>query len=102
MTFLYLLAGILIGAVGAWLASQIKIARLETLLAERAQLPDQFEVLAGRTLEETSKRFAEQNQTNLNQLLEPLKNRIQEFQGKVEDVYVKETRDRGALAEQVR
>jgi len=73
----------------------------ENLQAEE-QLSNRFKSLASQILEEKSKRFTEQNQTNLNQLLEPLKVKISEFQGKVQEVYVQEGKDRSALAEQVR
>lgn len=65
-------------------------------------LSDQFKNLANDILEEKGKRFAEQNQTNLGSLLDPLKQKLTEFQSKVEDVYVKEGKDRTALAEQVK
>ena len=61
-----------------------------------------FKSLASEILEDKSRRFTEQNQTNLNQLLEPLKVKITEFQGKVQEVYVQEGKDRSALAEQVK
>ncbi len=63
---------------------------------------DQFKTLANDILEEKSQRFTAQNQTNINQLLEPLKVKITEFQGKVQEVYVQEGKDRSALAEQVK
>jgi len=66
------------------------------------QLSNRFKALASEILEDKTKRFTEQNQTNLNQLLEPLKVRIAEFQGKVQEVYVQEGKDRSALAEQVK
>lgn len=44
-----------------------------------------------------SKRFTEQNQSNIEQLLSPLKTKLHEFQGKIEDVYVQEGKDRSAL-----
>lgn len=53
-------------------------------------------------MEEKGKRFAEQNQDNLGNLLNPLREKLVEFQAKVEDVYDKEGKDRTALAEQVR
>lgn len=59
-------------------------------------------MLANEILEDKSKRFTEQNQHNLNQLLEPLKVKITEFQGKVQEVYFQEGKDRSALAEQVK
>ena len=72
------------------------------LLDAREQMTDQFKSLANDLLEEKSKRFTEQNQVNLGQLLGPLQERIRAFQTKVEEVYVNETRDRSALGEQVR
>ncbi|MFZ5523901.1 MAG: DNA recombination protein RmuC [Pseudomonadota bacterium] len=87
-----------------------KVAELTaTLESERSRalenmqlLKSDFKTLANDILEEKSKRFTEQNQINLNQLLEPLKVKIKEFQGQVHDVYVQEGKDRSALAEQVK
>ncbi len=76
--------------------------KLALLLEAKESLTDQFKNLANEILEEKSRRFSEQNQTNLGLLLDPLKLKIAEFQTKVEDVYVKEGKDRTALAEQVR
>jgi DNA recombination protein RmuC len=76
--------------------------KLQLLQNAEAQLSDRFKTLAGEILEDKTKRFTEQNQTNINQLLEPLKVKIAEFQGKVEEVYVQEGKDRSALAEQVK
>lgn len=76
--------------------------KLQLLKQAEAQLSDHFKALASEILEDKSKRFSEQNQTNLNQILEPLKIKIAEFQGKVEEVYVQEGKDRSALAEQVK
>jgi DNA recombination protein RmuC len=67
----------------------------------KEDLPREFESLANRVLEDTSKRFTEQNQTNLGHLLGPLATKLQEFQRKVEEVYDKEGKDRTALATQV-
>ena len=83
-----------------------KVAELETTLqSERSgdeQLTNRFKSLASDILEDKSKRFTAQNQTNLNQLLEPLRVKISEFQGEVQKVYVQEGKDRSALAEQVK
>lgn len=68
----------------------------------KEQLSDKFKTLANEILEEKSKRFIEQNQSNLGNLLEPLKNQLQEFKGKIEDVYVQEGKERSALAEQLK
>lgn len=76
--------------------------KLALLNDAREQLSNQFKALASEILEEKAKRFTEQNQTNIGQLLEPLKIKLTEFQGKVEEVYVQEGKERSALAAQVK
>jgi DNA recombination protein RmuC len=76
--------------------------KLTLLLEAKEALSNQFKALANDILEEKAKRFTEQNQANIGLILEPLKTKLQEFQGKVEEVYVQEGKDRTALAEQVR
>lgn len=66
------------------------------------QLSNQFKILADEILEEKSRKFTAQNKTNLDQILEPLKIKISEFQGKVQEVYIQEGKDRSALSEQVK
>jgi DNA recombination protein RmuC len=81
----------------------IATAEKLALLTEAKQaLGDQFQNLANAILEDKARRFTEQNQANLGALLDPLKQRIAEFQAKIEDTYVKEGRERTALGEQVR
>jgi DNA recombination protein RmuC len=72
--------------------------KLALLAAARVELSNQFEALANRILEEKSKRFTEQNQVNLSQLLTPLAERIKGFQQKVEEVYVQEGNARSELS----
>jgi DNA recombination protein RmuC len=79
-------------------AQEEKLALLDDA---RDRMTHQFRALAGEILEEKSRRFTEQNQVNLGQLLDPLKTRLQEFQSKVDQVYVQESKDRSALAQQV-
>ncbi|MCB0495803.1 MAG: DNA recombination protein RmuC [Cyclobacteriaceae bacterium] len=53
--------------------------------AEEAKLMEtRFENLANKILDEKSKKFTDQNKTNLNELLNPLKERIHLFEEKVE------------------
>jgi DNA recombination protein RmuC len=70
---------------------------------ERAHetLGHQFKTLAGDIFESHSKRFAEQNQQNLGGVLEPLRERLGQFQQKVETLYVDESKERSALKAQV-
>lgn len=79
--------------------SEEKIALIQN--AEK-QLTERFKNIASEILEDKSKRFTEQNQTNLNQLLSPLKDKISEFKSKVEEVYIQEGKERSALGEQVK
>jgi len=85
---------------------KIEMATLGTTLeAERKQTPEKvafLNELANQILEDKSKRFTAQNQENLNQLLGPLKTKLQEFQQKVEDVYDKEGTARTELTTQVK
>lgn len=76
-----------------------KIALIQN--AEK-QLTEHFKNIASDILEDKSKRFTEQNQTNLDQLLSPLKDKLTEFKIKVEEVYVQEGKERSALGEQVK
>lgn len=78
------------------------IENMAVLNNARTELSNQFKLLANEILEDKSRRFTEQNQTNLNQLLEPLKVKITEFQGQVQEVYIQEGKDRSMLAEQVK
>jgi DNA recombination protein RmuC len=77
-------------------------AQIQLLNDARTTLSDQFRTLATEILEEKAKRFTEQNQHNLGTLLDPLRTQLNEFKGKVEEVYVKEGQERFALTEQVK
>lgn len=76
--------------------------KLDLLAKAREELSNQFKALANEILDDKAKKFTEQNQSNLGQLLNPLKEKITAFQAKVEEVYINEGKDRSALGEQVR
>ena len=67
----------------------------------RAELAASFEVLAQKVLEQRSQAFAQQSQTGLQSLLQPLSLQINEFKAKVEEVYRTEGLERSALKQQV-
>jgi DNA recombination protein RmuC len=92
-----------VAALDATLATErtAQAEKLALLDDARDRMTHQFRALANDILEEKSRRFTEQNQSNLGQLLDPLKTRLQEFQSKVDQVYVQESKDRSALAQQV-
>ena len=62
----------------------------------------EFENIANRILEDKSTRFTEQNKTNLNIILNPLKEKIKEFEEKVERSYKIESTERVSLKEQIK
>ncbi|MFN3454841.1 MAG: DNA recombination protein RmuC [Pseudobdellovibrio sp.] len=57
----------------------------------------QFENLAQKIFDEKSNKFSDQNQKQLSNLLDPLKERIKDFEKKVEDTYSQERSERGHL-----
>jgi len=56
-----------------------------------------FELIASRILEEKTNKFTEQNRTNLDILLNPLKENIKAFEAKVDRVYKAESDERNVL-----
>jgi DNA recombination protein RmuC len=67
----------------------------------KSALTDQFKNLANEILEEKSRRFAEQNQQNLDTLLKPLQEKLTDFRKQVDDTYQSEARERFALKQEV-
>ena len=80
--------------------------RLEEQKQEMLEIGQKFNTefrnLANEILEEKSKKFTEQNKTNLDQILKPLGERIKEFEKKVEETYDKESQQRFSLKEEVK
>jgi len=68
----------------------------------RGALKAEIENLAHSILEDKSKRFTEQNRTQIEQLLGPLSERINEFRAKVEEAYGKENDARTELRAEVK
>jgi DNA recombination protein RmuC len=62
----------------------------------------EFKNLANEILEEKTKKFTEQNKQNIDAILKPLSEKIKDFEKKVEDAYVEETKQRFSLKEEVK
>lgn len=80
------------------------IAEKEKLIEQKASLEQNqekfnkdFELIANKILEEKSTKFVEQNRTNLDIILNPLKENIKAFEDKVEKVYKAESDERNTL-----
>lgn len=61
------------------------VAQKEELNELQERFKKDFELIANKILEEKSEKFTDQNKKNLDAILSPLKERITEFQQKVED-----------------
>jgi len=66
------------------------------------RLTVEFENIATKILKERSEEFSVSNHKNLSDILNPLKERIQLFEKKVDETYDKELRDKISLREEVR
>ena len=75
--------------------------RLTDLQGSRDELRAQFAELAGKIFDEREQRFAETSQQRLGQLLDPLKERIQSFEKRVEESYQQEARERFSLGKEL-
>ncbi len=61
----------------------------------------EFENIANKLLEEKSIKFTEQNKNNLDAILNPLKERIKDFEEKVDKTYKAESNERVSLKTQI-
>lgn len=75
--------------------------KLQLLQQAGEEMSLRFQKLSQDILEDKSRRFAEQNQNNLEQVLKPLREKIAGFEQQVKNAYELETRDRVALKEQI-
>ena len=77
-------------------------AEREALLKHvRDEFSDKFKSLANDLLDEKSRKFAEQNQSQLGTLLNPLREQLGDFRKRVDDVYDNENRERGQLRAEI-
>jgi Uncharacterized protein conserved in bacteria len=81
---------------------QEKLDTQKTEMEElRKQFNQEFELIASRILEDKSKKFTELNKENLDVILKPLGQNLDNFRQKVEEVYMKESRERFSLGKEV-
>ncbi|MFN8300248.1 MAG: DNA recombination protein RmuC [Chitinophagales bacterium] len=81
----------------------------QRLLEQKAELEDlnqrftkEFENLANRILDEKGKKFSEQNESQIKNILDPLRHRLNEFEQKIQQNHVEQEKERSALKEQLR
>ncbi len=76
--------------------------QIELLGQAREELSNQFKALAAQVLDEKTKKFSEQSEKDLANLLAPLRTKLEEFKQQVDTGRLQDVRDRTALAEQVK
>lgn len=78
-----------------------QMEKLNTLKSDienlHTQSREQFKNLANEILEEKSQKFTIQNKENIDAIMTPLRERIKEFQEKVDNVYQAESKERNTL-----
>src|ERR1700749_2504876 len=81
----------------------------DKLKAQKAELEEiqkkltsEFENIANKILDEKSKKFTDQNKINLDNILNPLKERIKDFEDKVEKTYKAESAERITLKTEIK
>ncbi|WP_194289366.1 DNA recombination protein RmuC [Pseudomonas helleri] len=96
-----------LGAQAAGLSAELREQqdshqqRLSDLQGSRDELRAQFSELAGKIFDEREQRFAQTSNERLGQLLDPLKERIQSFEKRVEESYQQEARERFSLGKEL-
>lgn len=93
------------------------VSRLETQLKEeqsqhqekirlledaREKMSLEFRNLANEIFEKKGRDFTESNRENIENILKPLREKIQQFEKKVEDTYDKESKERFSLAREIK
>ena len=74
---------------------------LKILHEAREELQVQFKNIANQIFEEKTKSFADQSKANLDTILTPFKERILDFEKKVNEVYTNEGKERHSLLKEV-
>lgn len=76
--------------------------KLQLLNESRDQMSVAFKNIANEIFEDKSKKFVEVNKDSLSTVLNPLNEKIQQFQKRVEDTYDKESKERFSLANEIK
>ncbi len=81
---------------------QEKLSRqMEEVAALQKQAHVEFENISNKLLEEKSKKFTESNNQQLNDILNPLREKIKSFEENVEKRFMIETKDRVSLKKEI-
>ncbi len=76
--------------------------KFELLEQSKEQMRLEFQELAQKILESNSQKFSLQNQENISKMIEPMKEQFREFKKQIDDVYIKEAKDRSMLQAEIK
>ena len=76
--------------------------KLELLNESKQQLSIAFKNIANEIFDDKSKKFAENNKESLSTVLNPLQDKIRQFEKRVEETYDKESKERFSLAREIK
>lgn len=74
----------------------------DDILKLQQHFREEFKNLANEILEEKTQKFTNQNKEKLNEILQPLSDKIKDFEKKVEETYDKESKLRFSLIEEIK
>lgn len=76
--------------------------KIQLLQSAREQMALEFKNLANDILEQKGKTFSDTSRKNIQDILKPLSERIQQFEKKVEETYNRESNERFSLAKEIK
>lgn len=86
--------------------ANIAKSKLESQKEEISNLNEkftkEFQLIASKILDEKTEKFTSKNKTDLREILDPFNEKIKDFSSKVEETYVKGTKERSMLHEQIK
>lgn len=88
-------------AVNESLSDKLEKQKAE-IEAMQKRLTAEFENIANKIMKERAVEFSESNQKNISEILNPLKEKIKDFESKVEKAYDAEMRDKISLREELK
>jgi DNA recombination protein RmuC len=120
MEIIYLIIGLVVGAIATWFVAAFKY-KSETIRVEEAnknlqeklseqkseierlqeKFTKEFENLANKIFEEKGNKFSEQNKEKLNEIINPLREQINKFEQKVEETNKESIKGHASLKEQL-
>jgi DNA recombination protein RmuC len=99
-SIMYLLIGITLGFAAGFLLARVILNAKLGQIEEKVSL--QFENLANRIFDEKADRFKKESQEGISHLLNPLRERLQEFQKKIDDSFGSQLREQISLKEEIK